>query len=295
MNVESILRSRKRPDNDPWFIAPVVQGWWENYQDDGQLDKPHALPGSRVRASWAGMCARRIAYGVANIEETDPTTVADAWRMNIGTLLHDHIQKAIIKAFPGSEAEVKVPLLGGVGSGHMDLMVKMPDGKRISCEIKSVNGFGFKKMVSSSNPEGPRLSYMLQAALNAAAMDPLPDEMVIAVFSLECISPSEAQKNSIRSEYGRFSAQWSFTQEEFLAIAAEESARLNRIVELVDESGPVAVPRIIPDPTMPSHVVIRPDRGLLALKGENGEDIGTGFTWHCGYCSYQTRCSEDNV
>ena len=284
---------KKPPDTENWFIAPVVADWFQTYIDEGNLHKDFALPGSRIRASWAGDCARAIAYRLAGVEESDPITVADAWRFNIGTLAHEHIQAAVEKAYPGSTSEVKVRI-GEDGSGHMDMHVVREDGRTAAVEIKTTNGFGFKKMTLGSNPEGVRIKYLYQGALNAAAMDPQPDELVIAVFSLECVSPGEAAKNGLHDEYRRFAAQWTYDKDEYLALAQREMTRLARIAELTDASeyGWVDVPRMIPDPTLQKHIIIDPAKGILELQNPRGEPEGLGHTWHCGYCSFQSHCIE---
>lgn len=284
-----VLRAHMRPDDDNWFIAPVVADWWQQYQDDGLLDKPFAIAGSKVRASWAGDCARAVAYHVAGVEETNPTTVADAWRFNIGQLIHDRVQEQIERTYPGSKSEVKVAI-GDFGSGHMDMWVVKPDGRTVAVEIKSVNGFGFRKMVQRVNPEGVRVKYVMQGALNAMAHDPQPDELLIAVFSLECMSPKEAVFNGLESEYRRFSAQWTFSKEEYLTVAEDEFRRLERIVELTERQGPLSVPRIIPDPGLPQHLVVNPKRGVITTHNQDGEMVGTGHVWQCAYCSFQDHC-----
>lgn len=283
------------PDDDHWFIKPVVKAWWDQYVAGGNTERPMALPDSRLRASWAGDCSRAIAYHLAKVEESDPMTVADCWRANVGTLLHNYVQEAIIEAFPGSAAEVKVRFLD-VGSGHMDLLVERWVGGRLirsSVEIKSVNGFGFKMMTHPRKPEGPRIKYIYQGALNAANMDPPPDELVIAVLSLETVSPKEAQERGFTSEYQRFSAQWTFSQEEYMAFAVKEQNRLARIIEIFDAEGHLRVPRMVPDPRLPRHVITRPDKGLFVVKDDMGNDIGQGSTWQCGYCSFQSQCDRD--
>src|SRR5690606_29709352 len=105
-----IMRARKEPDGDYWLVKPIVQQWYEDYVAAGMLDKAFAIPGSRVRASWAGDCAHKIALHVAGVEESDPMTVADVWRANVGTLIHEPVQAAIEKRYPGSTSEVKVQI-----------------------------------------------------------------------------------------------------------------------------------------------------------------------------------------
>lgn len=283
----------KRRDVDNWFIEPVTRAWFQAYVESGATTKEFAIPGTRVRASWAGDCARSLAYHVAGVEETDPATVADCWRFNVGTLVHEHIQAAVMAAFPGSQSEVKVSI-GEDGSGHMDMLIIKPDGSRVSAEIKSINGTGFRRMMSP-NGEGMRIKYLLQGALNAAAMDPVPDELLIAVFSLECMSPGEARKAGVTDEYNRFAGQWSYSPEVFLPIAERELKRMNRVIELVDEGpqGYLNVPRLIPDPELPRHEVVNPAKGTIETKDRDNRSTGLGWVWQCTYCPFQTQCTED--
>lgn len=287
------FRAHTKPDEESWFVAPVVLDWWKDYVDSGRTSKEFAIPGTRVRASWAGDCARAIAYHVAGVEESNPITVADAWRFNVGQMVHDQVQAKIEAAFPGSVSEVKVSI-GEHGSGHMDMWVVRADGRTVSVEIKTVNGTGFRRMVDARNPEGPRVKYVMQGALNAANHDPLPDELLIVVFSLECMSEKQASMNNVTSEYQKFSAQWTFTKEEYLDIAHYEQQRLERIVTLVDSHGPGAVPRMMPDPSLPQHLVVNPKRGVINLHDKDGFVVGTGHVWQCNYCSFQDHCDNDS-
>ena len=288
----AILTTHRRPDKDNWFIAAVVEDWWQDYVDSGKLERDFAIPGSRVRASWAGMCAKRIAYEIHGVEITNPKTVADAWRFNIGSILHDHIQGFVQKRFPDSLVEVKVQI-GEHGSGHMDVLVSRKDGeveRRISIGLTTVNGFKYKQLVSR---EGPAHEAVMQGALNAASMDPPPDELMIAYFSLEVISPKQfLTMRGLTSEYNRFAAQWTFTREEYEQIARDELHRLNRIVALVDEHGPGAVPRIIPDPDLPPHIVTEPLKGNYVITQGSGRGA-PGWAWQCGYCPFKSKCADD--
>lgn len=287
-----ILLSRLRPDRDNWFIASVVEDWWNAYVEAGNLHLDFALPNSRFRASWAGQCAKQVAYQVHGVEPTNPITVADAWRFNIGKMLHEHIQDVVQRRFPGSLVEVKVKL-GEHGSGHMDVLVKRQDGsveRTISVELKTINGFGFKKAVQK---EGPRVTAVMQGAINAYSMDPRPDEMMIAYFSLEVVSPNEFRRMSgLNSEYNRFAAQWTYSKDEYSVIAKQELERLERIVRTVDKVGPAGVPRIVPDPRLGPHLVTNPAKNVLEIT--QGRDRGReDFCWHCSYCPFKAKCVED--
>lgn len=294
-----IVNLNRQPDPHPWFVLPVVAEWWDQYrQEPENLDLPMAVPGTRFRASWAGDCSRALAYRFAGYKETNPITVADAWRFNIGTLLHEHVQQAIVKAFPGSEVEVKIKLRDVDGSAHLDVKVVRPDfatGEVITTavEVKSINGTGFRRMMDKRNPEGVRSKYVVQGALSAFSMDPQPDELVVAVFSLENMSPAEAKKNGVTDEFGRFAAQWTFTKVEYVAVAQAEIKRVNGIMAKTDKEGPRSIRRIIPDPKLGKHIVINPIKGILEKQDDLGKSLGTDFTWHCNYCPFQQQCVED--
>lgn len=290
----------RQPDQDNWFFGAVAPKWHERYIADGYDYKPHAFEGTPFRASMAGECSRKLAYYFANAGQTDPTNISDAWRFTMGRLIHEELQAGIMEAFPGSEIEVKVRI-GGVGSGHMDLRVLRAneDGEPIitAVELKSRGATGFRSMIlgmgSRTNPkppEGPSWSYISQGSICAASPpdDVLPDELLIAV-----ISPENLGKSNFRDPVRLFSAQWTFTQAEFMAVAEYEIQRVEKIWEIVQERGPSGVRRIIPDPKMPRHVITQPWNGTYAILNDQDQGIGTGHAWQCDYCPYQTQCSED--
>lgn len=289
------INRHRLPDPDPWFVKEVVQEWYEEYSSHEGEGREFALPDSKWRGSWAGSCARQIAYKVAGVEETNPTTVADAWRFWVGKWLHDLVQQVVVRKYPGSEVEVKLRL-GEEGSGHADIKVVTPEGKIVAVELKSINGTGFKmsvigKTARARNPEGARVSAIMQGALYAYAMDPKPDELMVVYLSLELVSGS--QQAHLTDEYSRFAAQWTFSRDEYEQIARDEIRRMERIVKITERSGPHAVPRVIPDPNMAPHRVTNPRSGVVTLVDDDGSPIGYDRTWMCGYCSHQDKCARD--
>lgn len=287
--------NHRLPDPDPWFVKEVVQEWYEEYSSHEGEGREFALPDSKWRGSWAGSCARQIAYKVAGVEETNPTTVADAWRFWVGKWMHDLVQQVVLKKYPGSEVEVKLRI-GEDGSGHADVRLVTPDGRVIAVELKSINGTGFKiavvgKTARERQPQGARVSAIMQGALYAYAMDPQPDELMVVYFSLELISGS--QQAHLMDEYSRFAAQWTFSKEEYTTIALDEMRRMERIVKITERSGPQAVPRVIPDPFLAPHRVVNPRSGELHLIDDEGNKIGRDRTWMCGFCGFQEQCARD--
>lgn len=322
------------PDVEPQFMPVLAQAWFEaNGRDD---DKPTAVPGSRVRASEAGMCARMVAYSIerrdvlkhlagldlgsidaeegdaeawrerlANTDPTNPPTIADAWRMGLGSMVHDRLEDAMKSAFPNAEVEVKVSFEDYVdGSGAVDIVVTeqrsemrhSSDGDGIAVvpfvtviEVKTINGWGFKKSTGAQgDPEGPKQGHVLQAAMSAVALD--ADRVVVGYLAMELLSPAAAKRAGV-DEIGRFTAEWSFDRDEFEPMAKAEFARQAKILTILDAKGPAAVPRSIP--SLPIGALItQPKTGLWSVTTD-GKITNSGTTWQCDYCRYRDRCISD--
>jgi hypothetical protein len=289
-----IALAERTPDRNPWFASATINAWWDKYQADGRDKKPNAIEGTRFRASNAGRCSRFLAYTFAGEEPSDPPGAAEVWRMEMGTLTHELVQEAVSRAFPGSECEVKVRHTGTDGSGHMDMLVRR-DGRTSSVEIKTVGRYKFEAMtvgVYRKPPEGPSWSYVAQGSINAYSMDEQPDELVIVVLSLENIGADRAQL-ICPSEFARFSAQWTFSKEEYVEIAERELRRVDQIMQRTDADGPQAVERRLPDPRYGRNRVADPSTGLLTILDGAGEPAGKDKAWECGYCNYSSLCVAD--
>jgi hypothetical protein len=121
-------REEDRGDNapvpHPRYVTKLAQAWHELYEDVGRDFAGEEL---RWRASWSGMCAREVSYEIRRrdlefvpeaertatwafdmdgAKATNPPTVADAWRFGLGTTVHDGLQDAVRKAWPGAQVEV---------------------------------------------------------------------------------------------------------------------------------------------------------------------------------------------
>ena len=250
-----------------------------------------AVEGTVVRHSWAGMCSRRIAYGISGYEETDPPDLAAYWRFGLGTAVHDMWQPIILKVFEGAEIEVKSQSNDLLTSGHADAVVEV-DGKKVCLELKTINGWGFKDCVGARGPaSGPKYASIVQAALNAYTLG--ADEMVVVLLSLENLSAREMGRLGWVESWRKFCAEWTYGKEEISVIAEAELARLGEIVGLAADG--VLAPRSIPDPELPPGAVVTdPNRGAWEVR--DGEVIlDVGVTWHCNYCPMQRQCSDDHA
>lgn len=330
------------PDSAPRF-GPVLAEAWKAAMGREER-KPHALPGSRMRASWAAKCARQTQYELmldeayaaleraTTLEDEDlvveaqamvdrcqpsnPTTIAGYWTFGLGTAVHEMFQEIIVRdaatLWPGAsvriEPKVDLSVIGLAGSAHTDAVIEWPahvfvtepepgliigedhPPKRIAIELKSINGFGFKMAIGCrGDAEGPRDSAIVQGALNALALD--VDELVIINLSLESVSPREAQKMGWdeSEEWRRFTAEWTFTREEFEPIARAEVKRMNNILTTHDAG--LLVPRRVPG-TPPGARITDPSRGQWTVE-RDGSILDVGTTWQCGYCNFRDRCTND--
>ncbi len=311
------------PDTNPNFIMPLVEAWWEAYRVKEGGGLAHSVPGTKFRASMAGSCARKLAYYMAGAQESDPVTVADAYRFEIGHFVHEAFQKWYEQTYPDAQVELDIDYRGGRlnldGSAHADLFTVIDEeqaakegiepGKYL-IEIKTINGYAYKVAATSfkySPPGGPKHNAFLQACLSAVQMD--ADFVTLCYLSLENLSPKLALAVGAGDEVGRFAAQWTFSRDEFEDMAFMERDRIAGIIDMIEPYTPEGaeaigtpvelaktVPRQLVDPDVPAGAVIINPGTSTWQKVEKGHVVDTGQAWHgnyCNYCNYQTRCAVD--
>jgi len=224
----------------------------------------------------SGKCARQIHYYLAGAEVTNPFDLPAYWSTGLGTAVHGWWQDALRRAYPNAEIEKVIHIPEADSSGHVDAW--LPDDK-ICIELKSINGFGFKKIAEDN--EGPRYSDFVQCCINAHALD--ADKAVLIYLSLEAISRGRAEKRNI-DEIGRISREFHFTPDVLHKVADTEIQRWATIRERGDDT-----PRAIPDPEIVKGArVTDPSNGRLELNGK-----AVGYAWMCGYCGYQDLCASE--
>lgn len=285
-------------------FAPALAQSWAKTVDMGE--KGFANEQARIRHSWAGECARQLGYQVMqreglDVTKTEPMTVADYWRLGLGTLVHERWQEQMKVAFPNAEVEVQVGIEEIPSSGHIDLVDRGPHGSDwvgngepspfvVSMELKTINGFGFKQAVGAQGvAQGPRTSALYQASLNAKAID--ADECVLVYLTMENLSPAMLKKlaGAEAEEWRRFAAEWTLTRAQYEPLADKEIKRMKATLRVLDEGN--LPPRSIPE--LPRHArVTDPAKGTWQVVME-GAVVDTGRTWQCDYCSYRTRCISD--
>lgn len=278
-------------------------------------DRPMAVEGARWRHSWAAKCARATQYSIESVPESNPPDVASLWAFFIGQAVHDAMQPALLAMMPGAvEIEVLRVSIDVDGACSIDVVITFEDGARQSGEIKSINGFGFKKVTGAgTSREGPRHSAVVQLAMNSHALAQDDQGEVLGgwllVLALENVSVGIASKNNF-STTERFTYVQYYEQAKLEAIAQAEITRVRDILDVVDINdqermramrdgdapGHLLVPRVIPDPVIPTGAVITdPSKGAWILLNEDGKMQQSGKTWHCDYCAYQSQCIDDGT
>ncbi len=258
------------PDAVPRFGQLLAEAW-------GAMNDEHYHVKSRtdvdryIRLGWGGKCARDIGYRLLEVEPTNPSDLAGEWRMGLGTMVHELLQEAVRRAFPGAEIEKVVgaehdEIMGLPTSGRTDLFIVQTDEvigrradellpgeawgdcegerlavhpKRVAVEIKTINGFGFKMAVGARGvPEGPRTGALFQAALNGRAHG--ADEVVVLVLSLECLSDRELdslvkKQGGAPDSWRKFLAEWTYPMSALDEMVDRELKRLGKIVKMTDD------------------------------------------------------------
>ena len=266
------------------FVHRIAEAW------AGGSEAPSQPEGTLWRGSWAGMCARKVAYMTTEQERTDPPSTADYWRMGLGSVVHELLEPAIQTWLDDDdsvtvEEEVNVEL-GLHGHGHVDLVLhSLETGEKVVLELKTINGFGYKMAVEKG--EGPRHSHILQGAMYARAVE--ADMLVIGYLSMENISPNRAESFGI-DDIGRFASEWHYPKDQYMPLAVTEEQRLEGIALQAHDQGPESVPRRFAhsDPDIPFPAEIDDPR-----TGAWKWNTSFGKAWQCRYCDYQSRCIAD--
>lgn len=228
------------------------------------------------RHSDAGKCARQMAFSHLEVPETEPMDLAGHWITTLGTRIHEMWQDALRTDYPDARIEVRVKLGDMLSSGHIDALVEI-DHRLVCVELKTIGSFGFDKATglmrknwARKEPEGPRLSAVIQGSLNALASN--ADLLVIGIIGLEAMSKGFAEKVGA-SDLDRFMAEWHYTRDEFEPLALAEIDRMEEIRNWI-EAGDL------------------PPRWGLNDKGYSTTLDPLGDNWECLYCPYRTACIE---
>lgn len=283
------------PTDKPEFVSALAEAWFAKATAAG-LDYASAIPELPYRASYASKrCDRQLHYAIAGVPESNPASIADHWRMEIGSMVHAQLADIIPTIHPRSKHEVEVDLrpIGIPGSAHADLVTYDEDGAVDAVvEFKTINGFGWKMAATSFKgpPEGPRSGHVLQAAMVAKALG--ARRVIVGYLALENLSPSMASSFS-NSELARFCGEWHYALADVEAIVEYEVKRVNRLIKL--GAAGVLPAREIHDDSIPAGAVFDdPNRGTWRVTIAD-EVKAMGSFWLCGYCDHRDRCLADGA
>lgn len=110
------------PSRNILLVDRLARRWAELNAHNEYLP---AIPGRRYRASSAALrCDRQQFYSLTNVERSNPDTIADTWRMALGSMVHDQLAETMDSLGDGWRSEVIVDLapIGVDGSAHADLV-----------------------------------------------------------------------------------------------------------------------------------------------------------------------------
>ena len=265
------------------MVHRLAEKWQEKW-----AGAPSMPPGKTWRGSYAGKCGRQIEHMIRADEPSNPTDLAGYWVMGLGSAVHELLGPSIEAWASESTIEIFEELgveLGDNGYGHADLVLTT-DSKKVLFELKTINGFGYKKSVIDG--EGPKHMAKLQAALYAEAIE--ADLMVIGYLGMENVGLGYASKANL-DDIGRFASEWRYTPDEFMPWAKEERERLEEIAKVVTAGGSVPRTFSVSDPDIPYPAEITgPGSGAWRLLSETGALLNAGKTWTCNYCNWQDKC-----
>lgn len=293
------------PPDEPLVGLPAVSAWYQRYIDSGQAELAMAVEGASYRASQAGSCLRQLQYARLGVSQTEPVTVADAWRFTAGHNGHELVQDEIKRAHPEAVVEGKFDFAIDeqvFGATHIDLLVPAPDvgeNKWRVVEIKTTNGYAFKLAASTFRgaPEGPKFSHMRQLGLEWLAATEAGYDVVEArllYLSMELLSPSLAADVAFGGEVGRFLAEWVVTPDELFTLARDQLANFQYVENRTVEKK--LARRIIPEESTVEYTAIvtnpagRRGGAFSVYSSEQGL-VGGGDYWGCNYCGWQTLCA----
>lgn len=283
----------------PRLVTKLAEAWHAQLVDGFAHG---AIPELPYRGSDSSKrCDRQLQYALQKLPDSDPNDIASIWRMNTGTMVHEALQSVFPAAFAGDGTTVEVEKvldlreIGIPGSQRVDVVLTSADGVSVPLELKTVNGFGFKKMATSFKgaPDGPRSGHRLQLAFAIVALD--APYGVLGYLSLENISP-----DLLKSMYGdealavqQFAAEWVVTRADADSLVAQERTRIERVMRAVDAD--VLVTRELVDPDYPVGATVQnPMTGSWTVN-EQGMQVDAGKTWMCGYCNQRARCMTDGA
>jgi DNA-directed RNA polymerase subunit RPC12/RpoP len=255
--------------------------------------KPTAM-GTALRYSSSHSCGRQQGYAAFEAEPSDPMDHAGAWVTGIGTIVHEALQDAISRRFPGAQFEFPSQV-GGFVSGSCDALIPVSEigeysnitssGTHVLFELKTMGTYSFDKQVgwnrtrsTQGREHGPALKAIAQAGMNAIGImtsnpDIFIEDIVMGSITFEGLSKNKAFSMGVTGS-NRVLAEFWIPRYEWEHLASEELERMGEIFSVVDSG-------------------FLPDRVAIDDEGDKVLLDPSGRAWQCDYCSFKRVCKQD--
>lgn len=274
----------------PHPILTAVLG--EEMHEAAQTSKPTAK-GTPLRYSAAHSCLRQQSYNAYSAVATEPVDFAGAWVMGMGTLVHEALQEAIGRRFPGAEFEVASMhdrhLSGScdaliTGKVFADAGLEEFSDINVLWELKTMGTYSFDKQVgwnrmrgTLGTAEGPALKAIAQAGMNALGIEAergiTIDYVVMGSITFEALSKQKSERMGIE-DTERVMAEFWIDRDEWEPLARRELQRMSDLADVL-ERGYIGATLAIDD------------------DGSEKKLSPTGSDWNCAYCQFRTVCIQD--
>jgi hypothetical protein len=258
----------------------------KKFLKDSQTPKPTAF-NTIMRYSGAFGCTRQMAYDYFEAEPSNPTPVTGAWVMNLGTLIHEALQREIAAFDPLARFEEPSQVNQYI-SGHTDGLIDLKRWGWCLFELKTMGEFPFKKamgykgMFNSAQKvaaQGPSLSAITQAGMNALALEEKHgiriELLIMGVITYEPVKQGAAEAMGI-DDLDRFMGEFHIEREYWEPMARAEIERLTEAAVEIEEG------------YLPQRFA----------RDDNGDEIrlyADSSNWRCdpAYCKYRDLCESD--
>ena len=243
--------------------AEIVASWVSS-------EDPDSYPpagGAVLRASWAGMCPRQIAYRLLPIEPDLTRDTQTALAFAVGDAIHDVVCRAIADECDGIREAEATYLADGILLGcHADVLVPVGDTTAV-CEVKSMQSYPFDLAVGAPSRRGrpatvgtgPKWGHIMQAQLGAL-----------------CHGSAHIWIVYVDKSNGRIADWW---------LPADHGAAREEALRMADAAHD-AFAGTLPAPMVPD------DHGRWKVVLDPPPRGSRGGPWQCRYCDWQPSCAK---
>lgn len=236
-----------------------------NKIDNYLLNKERRIRSSHY-PSDANSCIRQLYYKWTGVEESNPNTAGNIWKMEIGNSIHDlttdFLKNAGLITMPEIAFKKEIPGLKNKVSGRIDNVFVDDDGMAAGLEVKTSFGQGIKYIQKTGKPKE---DHLVQVAMYLHFTN-------IKRFYLLYIGRDNAYRT-----------QFMYTKED-LDINMDEIINKYKDLEIALEA------KKLPDRQY--NVVIK--EGEIKDKVQK-KGVITKSDWKCIYCNHKNLCWKEKL